>query len=75
LNLAKCYIKLQDISSAISCYKKASMIEDKNSKIKNKLEKVLFAKGLISLKEGCVDTDFLNQIKEDGGKTHYYYLK
>jgi hypothetical protein len=72
--LANCYIKLFDISSAISCYKKSLLIENNQSNIKT-MEMLLFAKGLINLEDGKVDKTLLRQIKNEMDKTHYYYLK
>jgi tetratricopeptide (TPR) repeat protein len=74
--LAKCYIKLHDISSAISCYKKSLLFDNNNKFYSAALEKLLFAKGMISLsEEGKINSDLLNQIKNDMSRTHFHYLK
>jgi hypothetical protein len=68
------YVKLYDISSAISCFKKCIMLENSLEYYK-KLEQLLFAKGLINLEDGKISKEILKQIKEDMNRTHYLYLK
>jgi hypothetical protein len=68
------YLKLYDISSAISCFKKSVLLKKivENSKT---LESLMFAKGLIKIEDGKLNKDILLQFKDDINKSHYYYLK
>ncbi len=72
--LGNLYIRIYDISSAISCYKKSVLLERNRLNYK-RFEKLLFAKGLIHLEEGIINKDLIKQMKEEMNKTHYYYLK
>jgi hypothetical protein len=73
--MAKLYVKLQDVSSAIACYKKSHLLESRNITTLRQLETLLFAKGIINLEEGKINIEILEQIKEDMNQCHYYYLK
>ena len=72
--MGKIYLKIYDISSAISCFKKSLLIKQSQENSKT-LEILMFAKGLIKLEDGRINKDFLHQFKDEINKTHYYYLK
>lgn len=72
--MGKIYLKLYDISSAISCFKKSVLLKktEENSKT---LDSLMFAKGLIKIEDGKLNKEILQQFKGEINKSYYYYLK
>jgi hypothetical protein len=76
------YLKLNDISSSITHYKKALLLHSKKSgsnldsiMIEKKIENLIFTKSLLNLEEVRLTRNVLDTIKANMNKSNYLYLK
>lgn len=78
LLLSTLYLKIYDISSCITCAKKALILDENNEKVSFYVNNLLFCKGLLNLESTNkieLDLDFLSQMRTSMSKSDYYYLR
>lgn len=63
--LCDVYLQLNDLNSALTCIKQAYEYDTNNISIKQKLEKIHLAKGIIMLKKDGVSKDNLNKLMKN----------
>lgn len=78
LLLSTLYLKIYDISSCITCVKKAKIISNDDNKITFFLNNLLFCKGLLNLQSTNkieYDLEILSHMHTEMSKSDYYYLR